>query len=191
MGHRSRTILLAAAAALLAPAALVGPARGAARAAACPGADAAPTAATAAQVRRATLCLLNAERARRGLAPLAPRRPLATAARRHARAMVAGRFFDHTSPGGSTMESRVRRCGYLRGASGWSLGEDIAWGAGGRATPRAIVAAWMRSPPHRANILNPRFRDAGIGVAAGGPVRLPPGAAAGTYVADFGRRAGG
>jgi uncharacterized protein YkwD len=181
--------MLAVAAALLAPAALAVPAQGAARAAAvCPGADLVPSAANTASVQRATLCLVNAERTRRGLSRLRAETRLAGAASRYARRMVAEQFFDHVSPTGSTMEARVRQTGYLRNAVGWSLGENIAWGTGSVATPRSIVAAWMGSPGHRANILRARFRDAGIGVAFGAPVRLTGGGPAGTYVNEFGRR---
>jgi uncharacterized protein YkwD len=139
-------------------------------------------------VRRATLCLVNGERTQRGLSRLTARRELETAATRYGRQMVAQRFFDHVSPSGSTLVQRVRQTGYLRNASGWSLGENLAWGSGDLATPRAIVAAWMASPGHRANILRPRFRDAGIGLAAGAPLALGGGASAGTYVNVFGRR---
>ena len=90
--------------------------------------------------------------------------------------MVSERFFAHTSPRGSTVLSRIRDTTYLRGAPGWSVGENIASGSGTMATPSAIVDAWMESPGHRANLLSPCFRDVGIGIAAG------------TYVTDFGRR---
>ena len=46
----------------------------------------------------------------------------------------------------------------------------------------------MHSAEHRANLLDRRFADVGIGVAAGAPVALEPGELGGTYVTDFGRR---
>jgi uncharacterized protein YkwD len=46
----------------------------------------------------------------------------------------------------------------------------------------------MRSASHRANLLDRRFTDVGIGIAQGGPQSLPPGELAATYVTDFGRR---
>jgi uncharacterized protein YkwD len=49
---------------------------------------------------------------------------------------------------------------------------------------RAIGAAWMDSPPHRANILSSSFRAIGIGIALG----TPSGGAGATYTTDFGRR---
>jgi uncharacterized protein YkwD len=155
-----------------------------AHAAGCPGAGADPGKASLARLDRATLCLMNAERAAHGLPRLRSQRSLHAAARRYARSMVHGKFFDHVSPSGSTMTSRVRATAYLKRAGAWSLGENIAWGGGSLGTPRAIVNAWMHSAGHRANLLNPRFRDVGVGIAAG----IPVGGAGGTYVTDFGRR---
>ena len=53
-------------------------------------------------------------------------------------------------------------------------------------TPRAIVAAWMASPGHRANILDARFRDTGIGVSPHPPASLADGQAGAIYTQDFG-----
>ena len=102
--------------------------------------------------------------------------------------MVRHGYFAHDSRSGAPFTSRIKAAGYLGGARSWRAGESLAWGRGTRATPRAIVRAWMDSPPHRANILGRRFRDLGIGVAAGAPVREGGGSEA-TYVHDFGVRA--
>jgi uncharacterized protein YkwD len=150
----------------------------------CGGATAMPGSISAAAVRGAVLCLLNQQRAAAGLPALRARKVLGAVARRYARSMVTGHFFDHTSPSGSTVRSRVARTSYLRGASSWALGENIAYGGGDKGTAAAIVAAWMGSAGHRANILNGGFRDIGIGVAGG----LPVGGSGATYVTDFGRR---
>src|SRR5215210_9311010 len=116
---------------------------------------------------RATLCVLNGERARNHLRPLRLSRKLSRAARRHSRAMAHGRFFSHTSLSGASFVDRIRSTGYLARARSWSVGENIAYGSGGRATPRAIGGAWMNSPGHRANILSSSFRAIGIGIALG------------------------
>jgi uncharacterized protein YkwD len=152
--------------------------------AACKGADASPENATKRALVRATLCLLNARRARHDLSPLRLNRKLGTAARRHSRAMVHERFFSHTSPEGTTFVDRIRATGYLAGATSWSVGENIAWGSRSRSTPRSTGRSWMNSPGHRANILSRSFRHIGIGIASGTPV----GAGGGTYTTDFGRR---
>jgi uncharacterized protein YkwD len=179
-------------AALVAPAEVLADGGAAARARAaserCDLADAVPGQAPAQDVREATLCLMNAQRTARGVGRLRAQPALSEAAGRYARQMVRDRFFDHTSPGGSTMVSRIRSTSYLRGVVSWAVGENLAWGSGPMATPRATVQAWMRSASHRANLLDRRFTDVGIGIAQGGPQSLPPGELAATYVTDFGRR---
>jgi uncharacterized protein YkwD len=133
---------------------------------------------------RATLCVLNAHRARHDLGALRLNRKLSTAARRHSRAMVREHFFSHDSPNGASFVDRIRATGYLEGAQSWSVGENIAYGSGRRSTPRSIGRAWMNSPGHRANILSTSFREIGIGIAAGTPV----GGGGATYTTDFGHR---
>ena len=154
----------------------------------CPGGDVMPTTANVDQASHSTLCLLNHQRVIHGLRRLHPSRRLRSAARSYSWAMVRNDFFDHTSPNGSTLLSRVRKTAYLASAHGWMLGENIAWGAGRLATPRETVNAWMHSAGHRHNILTTRFREIGIGIAPGAPVRLPAGMAAATYTTDFGTR---
>jgi uncharacterized protein YkwD len=133
---------------------------------------------------RATLCVLNAERARHRLRPLRLNRRLSRAAQRHSSAMARQRFFSHTSLSGASFVDRIRSTGYLSGARSWSVGENIAYGSGSRSTPRSIGSAWMHSPPHRANILSGSYRSIGIGIAIG----TPRGGGGGTYTTDFGRR---
>lgn len=138
-------------------------------------------------VQRSTLCLLNAERSARRLRPFRSNSMLAAAALRHSRDMVSRTYFSHDTLGGVGFDKRVVRVGYLRGARGWSIGENIAWGSGTRATPHEIVNSWMNSPGHRANILSRKFAEIGLGVAVGvpedggGPEGL-------TYTTDFGVR---
>lgn len=161
-------------------------------AAGCANAEIMPSRENLAQVKKATLCLLNAERRRHGIGSVRSDGQLAKAARRFSVHMVSDRFFDHVSPSGSTLSSRVRGgTSYLRGrVRGWSLGENLAWGAGKRATPRRIVSAWMKSSGHRANILGARFRQIGIGVVTGAPRDVGTMPAA-TYTTKFGFRAPG
>jgi uncharacterized protein YkwD len=154
----------------------------------CPNADVAPGQASVQALQAGTLCLVNAERAARGLQPLRAQNALARAAGSFARQMGVLKFFDHTSPSGTTILSRVQSSGYLRRASHWLLAENIGWGSGSQATPRAAVQAWMTSPGHRRNLLSPRFAEIGIGIVQGAPQSLCAGAVAGIYVGDFGRR---
>jgi uncharacterized protein YkwD len=151
---------------------------------ACSSANATAAKASKRALVRATLCVLNAERARHRLRPLRLNHKLSRAAQRHSRAMARQKFFSHTSPSGASFVDRIRSTGYLSGARSWTVGENIAYGSGSRSTPRSIGSAWMNSPPHRANILSSSFRSIGIGVASGTPV----GGGGGTYTTDFGRR---
>jgi len=150
--------------------------------AACPGATAAPSASALPGVKGATLCLLNERRAQAGLPALTSDRLLEEAATRFSARMVAQRFFSHDAPDGTDLGDRLRASGYLNGLSGWSIGENIAYGTGSYATASSIVRMWMESPGHRANILSGRFRAIGIGIATGTP-RSSSGA---TYTTDFG-----
>jgi uncharacterized protein YkwD len=154
----------------------------------CAFADSSVDATTLEQVRVGTLCLMNAQRTARGLRSLRGQGSLTRVAANYARQMVDQRFFDHTSPSGSTMLSRIQSTSYLRHVTGWALGENIAWGTGELATPRAIVRAWMLSPHHRDNLLDRGFTEVGIGVAAGAPSDVAAGQPGATYVTDFGRR---
>jgi uncharacterized protein YkwD len=125
------------------------------------------------------LCVLNAQRAAAGLAPLRHDGHLARAAGRFSRSMVTQRFFAHVSPEGSTLDERARAAGY----TGSALAETIGWGSGSLATPAAIVDQWMNSPPHRAIVLSAEFSRVGLGVATGSPAGV---GSAATVTADFG-----
>jgi uncharacterized protein YkwD len=141
------------------------------------------------QLRQTTLCLLNGVRVRARLRPLRLNQQLSVAALRHATDMRRHAYFSHTSRNGATFVQRIRRAGYLRRASSWYVGENLAWGAGrNRSTPRGILFAWMASPPHKANILQSRFREIGIGVTPGAPQRTSFGLPAATYATTFGAR---
>ena len=151
---------------------------------ACSSANATVSQSTKRQLVRATLCVLNAERARHRLRPFRLNRRLSEAARRHSRAMARRRFFSHNSLSGRSFVDRIRRTGYLRGARSWAVGENIAYGSYVRSSARAIGRAWMNSPGHRANILSRSYRAIGIGIARG----TPAGGPGATYTTDFGRR---
>jgi uncharacterized protein YkwD len=155
-----------------------------ARADGCSGASAQAGEASSAEVGRATLCLLNRERADHGLGRLRSNRRLALAARRHARDMVRRRYFAHDSLSGTDFVARIRRTGYTTGRR-WRLGENLAWAAGGSGTPEAVVRMWMESPGHRANVLGD-FREVGVGLAQGAPLAGHPEGV--TYATEYGAR---
>jgi len=138
-------------------------------------------------VRAATRCLVNRERVSRGERALTSSPRLERAAQNHTESMAFGGYFAHVGPGGDTPMARIRAAGYLFNAHvSIVVGENIAWGTLRLSTPRAIVAAWMASPDHRANILDLRFRSTAIGVSPHLPWALAGGQAGGIYTEDFG-----
>jgi uncharacterized protein YkwD len=157
----------------------------------CADANLAPSPADVAQVRAATLCLVNRERARHGERPLYWNDKLLHAAQSHTENMAFGGYFAHVGRHGETPLARMKRAGYIySGRLGFEVGENIGWGSLWLGTPRSVVAAWMASPGHRANILDGHFRDTGIGVSPhlGAMSHGQPG---GLYTQDFGVIVGG
>jgi uncharacterized protein YkwD len=135
----------------------------------CPGADAHARDTTLKKQRAAVLCLLNGERSTRGLGTLSSCRSLARAASKQSRSMIRHGYFGHQRPGGPDFAERIKLSGYASGAGGFEAAENIAWGAGERSTPAAIVASWMASSDHRHNVLAADFKQIGIGIARGVP----------------------
>jgi uncharacterized protein YkwD len=174
---RQALIFLAAAAAFSSPAA--------AAEASCAHASAVPSHLSSRAASHALLCLINYARRAHGLRPVGYERHLGAAARGHAGDMAVHDFFDHVSPRTGTMQSRVEHAGYLRRVRAWSLGEALAWGTARSGAPRAILRGLLASPPHRAILLDPGFRDLGVGVAHGAPSGSDAGAL--TVALDFGR----
>ena len=156
-----------------------------AHAADCTGANLLPALASVPTAKAATLCLLNHERAARGLLPLSPEATLESAATSYAQAMVQQRFFGHVSPAGQTITDRL--ASYVGPALDYVTGENLAWGEGAFATPSAIVKQWMESEGHRAKILNRNFEQIGVGIVGGTPSGGLPAVSA-TYTTEFGAR---
>jgi uncharacterized protein YkwD len=106
------------------------------------------------------LDLVNQERARAGLRPLAPDPELREVARRHSADMFARGYFAHDTPEGRDPFDRIRESN----VSFLTAGENLAL------APTLMVAhtGLMNSPGHRHNILEPRFGRVGIGIMDGG-----------------------
>jgi uncharacterized protein YkwD len=145
-----------------------------------------PTRANSSRAEAATLCLVNVQRARHGQRDLRANADLARSAAAHSEDMVSENYFDHVSPAGETPLQRIKASTYLPHRSTYMVGENIALGTMQLATPASIVASWMKSPDHRANILNPDFRDSGIGIVARAPSRYSGGQQGATYTQQFG-----
>ena len=153
----------------------------------CRDTDMAPSSGDLALIRVATLCLVNRERRSHGERPLKPNAHLRRAAAAHTSSMGVDDYFEHVGPGGQTPLARMRAFGYISSSRvGFEVGENIACATGDLDTPAAIVAAWMASPGHRANILDGRYRETGIGVSPHPPASLAHGQPGAIYTQDFG-----
>ena len=85
---------------------------------------------------------------------------LAGVALGHASDMAEKNYFEHVDPAGQSPADRVRAVGY----SEKLVGENIAFG------PKSVdevVQGWLDSPGHCENIMDPRFAEMGLGLAAG------------------------
>ena len=150
----------------------------------CPDQALAPAPASLVAMAASQLCLLNGVRADAGLPPLTLNPKLTAAATAYAQDLVAGSYFSHTGRDGSTIRTRLDAAGYLPEDGGWAIGENLAWGTGPLSTPGSIMQAWMNSEGHRHNILNPEYREVGIGVVVGNPSQADGSGA--TYANAFG-----
>jgi uncharacterized protein YkwD len=117
-------------------------------------------AATASAATRAStlLAAVNHARAENGLPALRFDPTLARAATAHSVEMLRSDTFTHGAFAERMREFHV---------AGPFVGENLAWGSGSYAAARAIVAEWLASPEHRANLLRPGFVRIGIGTASG------------------------
>jgi uncharacterized protein YkwD len=133
-------------------------------------------------IARATVCVLNKVRRQSGRRALRSNRKLRKAAALHNGYMARKRTLSHQVPGEPPLQRRLRLVRY-RGAGGENIGVGAGqpWG-----TARGMMVAWMNSPVHRANILEPRYRKIGVAVMAQKPYDpTRPGA---TFTTEFGIR---
>lgn len=104
--------------------------------------------------------LTNVERAKNGLNPLNENNVLSQAAIAKGNDMLAKGYWAHFAPDGTTPWSFFLSFGYKYKYAGENLARDFSDAA-------SAVNAWMNSPSHRENILNPNYEDIGIGVVEG------------------------
>jgi uncharacterized protein YkwD len=100
-------------------------------------------------------------RAAHGLGQLSASTGLTKAALTHSRSMVVNGFFAHESTNGAPFWKRLKSF-YTPRSKGWTVGENLAMFGGAKPDANAIVSSWMASSPHRANLLNRQFSDAGV-----------------------------
>ncbi|GAA3883136.1 hypothetical protein GCM10022243_54720 [Saccharothrix violaceirubra] len=115
----------------------------------------AASAATTPSFETQVLTLTNKERAAAGCAALKANTQLESSAKGHNDEMAKTGKMTHTGVNGSTPGQRIDEAGYY-----WRMaGENVAYG---QRTAEQVVRAWMKSPGHRANILNCGYKDLGV-----------------------------
>jgi uncharacterized protein YkwD len=140
------------------------------------------------QLSSALVAQVNAVRVAHGLVPLHVSPFLGAAANAHSTQMARLGYFSHNSANGSPFSSRIATYYPAQGYRSWTVGENLLWASPDVGAGRALKL-WLASPPHRANLLNPRWRE--IGLVAVHANRAPGvyGNAPTTIVtADFGAR---
>ncbi|KDB03425.1 Allergen V5/Tpx-1 family protein [Defluviimonas sp. 20V17] len=127
-----------------------------------------------AAISRSFLTQVNDLRGQSGLRKLHVEARLARAALAHACDNARRRSYGHRGGDGSTLAQRLARVQYPYRAAA----ENTGWGF---RSATSALRWWLRSPPHRANLMNPALRDIGIGIALGGDEKL-------YWVLDLGTR---
>lgn len=145
----------------------------------CRGAD--DAAASVTEQARAITCLVNWARTRDRRMRLVRQPELERAAMLKVERVASCGQFSHT-PCGSAVTSGVRSAGYRYT---W-FGENLFAGTRGAISPRLVVGAWLRSAPHRENILNPMFHEVGVAAVAAPGLLGDPNAV--VWAATFGSR---
>jgi uncharacterized YkwD family protein/spore coat assembly protein SafA len=102
--------------------------------------------------------LVNVERSKNGLQPLKTNWEVSRVARYKSQDMIDKGYFSHTSPTYGSPFRMMENFGIRFSAAG----ENIAYG---QRTPQEVMNAWMNSPGHRSNILNPSYTEIGVGAA--------------------------
>lgn len=104
--------------------------------------------------------LTNQQRAKNGLGPVVENSQLDAAAVAKAKNMFEENYWAHYSPSGKSPWDFISRAGYKYIYAGENLARNFY-------SSEDVVSAWMSSPTHRANILNPKYQEIGIAVAEG------------------------
>jgi uncharacterized protein YkwD len=137
----------------------------------------------------AVFCLLDRERQTQGVPAFNRSSQLNQSASFQSADMVAYHYFEHDHPGRPSLLNRILWTGYFEGATTGLYAENLANGPQQTTTPTVLVAAWMDSPDHRSNILDPRLHDVGLGASLAPPdAAFYPDRPAIVITSDFGMR---
>jgi uncharacterized protein YkwD len=121
------------------------------------------------QISATIACLINRERASKGLSTQRPQSQLLGAATAHNADMQQSlHAFTHDASNGDSFEQRIGRSGYMRKARRWTVGEILdETPAANVETPTAALDAWLQSPTHNHVMHIAKFRDFGISTVRG------------------------
>ena len=114
----------------------------------------------AAVIESEIILLTNAQRAQNSVGELAENKQLDSAAQQKADDMAAKGYFSHDGPDGKTPWMWIESAGYDYRYAGENLAVRFV-------DSKDVVAGWMASPTHRANIVKPAYADVGVGIAQG------------------------
>jgi uncharacterized protein YkwD len=132
----------------------------------CPHAQARPGHVSLGKLRVAVGCLLNNARSKHHLHTVKLNDDLESVAQAHSKVMVRKDCFRHRCAGETPLKRRLKQSPYVKGTSSFRYAEELGY----ESTPKQMVHRWLGSVNHRANILDPGFRDLGVGVRRGAPV---------------------
>ncbi len=104
--------------------------------------------------------LTNIKRTEKGLSPLRINKTLSDAAFSKGRDMINRDYWAHVAPDGTQPWKFFNDFGYKYHFAGENLARDFS-------SAESAVNAWMNSPSHRDNILNPKYKEIGIGITEG------------------------
>lgn len=104
--------------------------------------------------------LTNSERQKQNLPTLQYNSILSESATAKAKSMFSENYWAHSSPSGKSPWDFFREAGYQYSVAGENLAKDFY-------DTEGLIKAWMNSPTHRANIVNDKYQEIGIGVVNG------------------------
>lgn len=104
--------------------------------------------------------LTNKERVKNGLPPLTENLNLDKAAQAKAASMFSENYWAHFAPSGKSPWDFIQASGYKFSYAGENLAKNFY-------TSDEVVKAWMASPSHKENIMNPKYKEIGIAVVGG------------------------
>jgi uncharacterized protein YkwD len=150
----------------------------------CAHADDTRAQASLSDLAKATVCLINRERADRDKHRLDSNAKLRAAAKGHTETMLEKDCFKHRCPNEPSLDKRLHKSGYLEHAVSWRYAEDI----GCALRPRKMVELFMKDRFNRRNLINAKYRDVGVGAGRGVPSKCNDNQNMSTFTVVFARR---